>query len=165
MNNRDHIEKIHEKIAGIRSCMFITLDGIGTIKGRPMATQEIEFDGSIWFMTDKRSNKCGEITKNNAVGLQYVVGNGVGFTSLAGNAYFSEDKEKIEQFWNVFYKAWFNGPHDPNIILIEVRITRAEIWDNKAGKIGALADMAVGALTGKQNTLDEHEVIELRENL
>ena len=56
-------------------------------------------------------------------------------------------------------KAWFEGPEDPKIALIEVKVKRAEYWTNKAGKLGAFADMAVSAVTGKVNTLDENEVI------
>lgn len=161
MTQKEKLTKIGEKIKGMRSCMFVTIGPKGEFKARPMATQDVEFDGSVWFMTDKRSNKYKELVKDNRVGLEYAHSNGVAFVSVSGTAHFSEDKAKIKEFWNAFYKAWFEGPEDPNIALIEVKVSRAEYWDNKGGKVGAFVDITIGAVTGKQNTLDEHEVIEL----
>lgn len=162
MTDQEKLEIVAEKIKGLRSCMFVTITENGMVKARPMSTQDVEFDGSIWFMTDKRSNKCKEIKNNKSVGLEYANSNGVAFVSVSGTTSFSEDKAKIQEFWSPFYKAWFDGPEDPNITLIEVKVTRAEYWDNKGGKVGALADMAIGAVTGEQNKLDEHEVIEFK---
>jgi general stress protein 26 len=158
MERADSLKTVGEKMHGMRSCMFVTKSSDG-FKARPMATQDVEFDGSVWFMTDKRSNKCKELHEDPTVGLEYAHSNGVRFVSVSGEATFSEDREKIKEFWNDFYKAWFEGPDDPNITLIEVKVKRAEYWDNKGGKAGALADMAIGAVTGNTNTLDEHEVV------
>lgn len=158
MSTTEDIKKVGEKISDIRSCLFVTRDG-DAMKARPMGTQEVAFDGSVWFMTSKDSAKCAEIQKDAHVALMYAHGNGVTFASLSGMARLVVDKEKIRAFWNPFYKAWFEGPDDPAITLIEVKVSRAEYWDNKAGKVGGLADIAIGAVTGKQNTLDEHEVL------
>ncbi|MES2622951.1 MAG: pyridoxamine 5'-phosphate oxidase family protein [Patescibacteria group bacterium] len=159
MQTNEKYEKVGKLIKGIRTCMFVTITQEGEMISRPMATQDIEFNGSIWFMTSKESNKAKEIQHNNSVALTYADGNGITFVSLTGKAKFVEDKEKIKEYWNPFLKAWFEGPEDPNITLIEVMVSRAEYWDNKGGKIGALADMAIGAVTGKTNMLDEHEII------
>ncbi|MES2668591.1 MAG: pyridoxamine 5'-phosphate oxidase family protein [Patescibacteria group bacterium] len=158
MDTKESFEKIAKKMEGMRTCMFATRSSEG-LKARPMAMQDVEFEGSVWFMTDKRSNKCREIEADPAVGLEYAHGNGVRFVSITGTASFAYDKEKIHEFWNPFYKAWFENEDDPNITLIEVKVKRAEYWDNKGGKVGGLADMAIGAVTGEANTLDEHEVL------
>ena len=158
MEKNDTIKKIGELIKDIRTCMFVTQDNNRMFIARPMSTQDTVFDGSVWFMTDKRSNKCKQIEANPTVGLEYSDGNGVTFVSLSGKGEFVHDKAKIKDFWNEFFKAWFEGPEDPNIILIEVKIVRAEYWDNKGGKLGGLADIAIGAITGKTNTLDEHDI-------
>lgn len=161
MTAEEKLKKIGEKIHGIRSCMFVTTDAGGNLKARPMGTQDMEFDGSVWFMTDRRSAKYQELSANPAVGLTYAAGNGVTFVSLSGTARFSEDRARIKEYWNPFLKAWFEGPEDPNIMLIEVKVARAEYWDNKGGKLGALADMAIGAVTDTPNLLDENEKLEL----
>jgi len=158
MENREKLQNIGKKIKGIRTCLFVTHGLERGLKARPMGTQDIEFDGSVWFMTDKRSNKYKEIENNKSVALEYADGNGVTFVSLSGDAEFLVDQKKIEDFWNPFYKAWFESPQDQNIVLIKVTVTRAEYWDNKGGKLGGLADIAIGAVTGKTNSLDEHEV-------
>lgn len=159
--NNDSLKKIGDKIEGMRSCLFVTSDAEGNLKARPMSTQEVVFDGSVWFMTDRNSNKCKEIAANPSVGLEYAHSNGVRFVSLSGKASLVDDRAKIHEFWNPFYKAWADGPDDEKLVLIEVKVSRAEYWDNAGGKLGALADMAIGAVTGNTNTLDEHEVVTL----
>ena len=159
MDTKESFGVLHDKLDGMRTCLFVTHGPNDELKARPMGTQDIPFDGSVWFMTDKRSNKCKELEADPTVGLEYAHSNGVRFVSLSGKATFVEDKEKVKEFWNPFYKAWFESPEDPNITLIKVEVSRAEYWDNKGGKIGGLADIAIGAVTGETNTLDEHEVL------
>ena len=158
METTASFKEVGEKIKGLRTCMFVTHAPEG-LKARPMGNQDLDFDGSVWFMTDKRSNKYKEIEANPMVGLEYAHSNGVRFVSLTGTAEFVYDKQKIHDFWNPFYKAWFENEEDPNIILIKVNVSRAEYWDNKGGKVGGLADIAIGAVTGETNTLDEHGVL------
>ncbi len=153
------LKTIGEKIEGLRTCMFVTRDTDGNLKARPMSTQDTEFDGTLWFMTDKRSNKCREIEAEPTIGLEYAHSNGVRFVSISGTAELAYDKARIDEFWNPFYKAWFESSEDPNITLLKIKATRAEYWDNKGGKIGGLADIAIGAVTGESNTLDEHDVV------
>jgi general stress protein 26 len=162
MTREQSLSLIDEKIKGMRSCLFVTHGPENDFRARPMATQDITFDGSVWFMTDQRSDKYAELQQDNRVGLEYAHSNGVRFVSLYGHAEFVTDHSKIKEFWNPFYKAWFTDENDPNIGLLKVVIDRAEYWDNKGGKLGALADMAIGAITDHTNTLDEHEVIDLK---
>jgi general stress protein 26 len=160
MENKEKFEKVGGLIKDLRTCMFVTTMLNGGLRARPMGTQHTEFTGTVWFMTDKDSNKIKEIAKNKTVGLEYASGNGVTFVSISGEASVVDYKAKIKELWNPFLKAWFEGPEDPKIALIEVKVHRAEYWNNKGGKIGGLADIAITAVTGKANTLDENEVYE-----
>jgi general stress protein 26 len=49
----------------------------------------------------------------------------------------------------MFYNAWFEGPDDPTIRVIEVRPQSAEYWVTKGGKIVSLLSMVASAMTGK----------------
>jgi general stress protein 26 len=160
MENKEKLVKIGELIKDLRTCMFVTTMLDGGLRARPMATQDSEFAGKIWFMTDKDSDKIKEIAKNKTVSLEYASGNGVTFVSISGEAAVVDDKAKIKELWNPFLKAWFEGPEDPKVALVEVTVHRAEYWNNKGGKLGGLADIAITAVTGNANTLDENEVYE-----
>ena len=44
------IKKLGELIKDIRIAMLTTVDEDGSLRSRPMATQDAEFDGVLWFM-------------------------------------------------------------------------------------------------------------------
>jgi general stress protein 26 len=147
---------INEKLNGMRTAHFTTIMDDGSIHGRPMSTQERDFDGTVWFMTSKTNRVAKEIEKNSKVALLYGDPNGTKFVSLSGVATLHDDKAKIHELWNDFYKAWFDGENDPNITIIRVKVSYAEYWDYKGGKVGAYVDMAAAAVTGKDADGGEH---------
>lgn len=153
------IDLIREKTTGTRIATFITSDATLAPKARPMVTQEIDERGIVTFITDKHSKKINEIKNSPKVTLSYTPGNDITFVNLTGNATIVEDREKIKQLWSSFHEAWFDGPTDPRITLIEVEIERLEYWDYAGGKVGAYVDMALSALTGKKADGDENEKI------
>ncbi len=153
MTKEETLKTVGEKIKGMHTCMFVTMNGTEH-RGRPLATQDVDFDGSVWFMTQADSRKVSDIKANNHVALMYGDGS-IKFVSMDGTAELSQDKAKIKELWNPFYKAWFENEDDPNIMLIKVSVTSGEYWDHKGGKLGAYADMAVSAVTGK--TMEDHD--------
>ena len=157
-NTQENLTLIAEKIKGMRTAMFVTMNEKGQHVGRPMSTQDIEFDGTVFFITHKDSNKVTHIKNNPEVGLMY--GEGVKHVSLSGLAEVSQDKAKIKELWSEFYKAWFEGEDDPNIAVIKVKVSRAEYWDYPGGKVGAYVDMAKSAVTGHQADNGENCVFE-----
>ena len=46
-NDADAVAKVRELVKDERTCMFTTIGPDGAIVSRPMATQEVEFDGRI----------------------------------------------------------------------------------------------------------------------
>lgn len=157
MTREEAIKIVAEKTKGIRSAMLVTVDYNGILHGRPMATQDIELDGSVWFMTSKDSEKISHIQQNPHVGLMYGDGGGVKFVSLSGVAEIHTDKEKIREYWNDFYKAWFENENDPAIRLIKVVVKGGEFWDHAGGKLGAYADMLKTAVTGNKDAGDDKD--------
>ena len=54
--------KLGELIKDIRVAMLTTVDNEGRLHSRPMATQQTEFDGTLWFFTDSDSVKVHELS-------------------------------------------------------------------------------------------------------
>ena len=77
---------------------------------------------------------------------------------MSGTARVVEDAAKKQQLWSKMTQAWFpGGPTDPDLALVQVRITHANYWDVKESKIVQLWEMARAAMTGKPPTdLGEH---------
>lgn len=155
------VSLIRQKTKDIHTVMLGTQSAAGKLMVRPMGIQAISDEGVVTFMTTKDSNKIHEIQNSPEVNVAYTASNGVTFVSLVGTATVVEDRQEIEQLWSSFHEAWFEGPHDPRIILIKVMVERFEYWDYEGGKIGAYVDMATSAITGNTADGGTHAVYEL----
>ncbi len=132
-------ELLQEKIKGIRVAMLTTQELDGSLHSRPMLTPEHEFDGDLWFFTLAGAPKVYEVQQNQQVCLSYARTDETLFVSVSGSAQLVRDQKKIKELWKPAYKTWFpDGPEDPNLALLKVRVERAEYWDWPAGKGGLL---------------------------
>ena len=74
------------------------------------------------------------------------------YLSLTGTAEIVNDKAKVEELWEPFAKAWFEGgKDDPQLTLIRFNPEDGHYWDTKNGKLISLIKVAVAALTGNQD--------------
>ena len=161
MTKQESIELLKEKVKDVRMAMLTTMTKEGDHVARPMATQEMGPDGTIWFLTSAESGKVKDISINPKVGISYSDSSSELYVSISGIAKVSNDRELIKKFWNPFYKAWFESESDPSIRVIEVEPTSAEYWDTKGGKVVSLISMALSAVTGKDFEAGENKEIKL----
>lgn len=161
MQKQESVKLLKEKIKDVRMAMLTTMDENGNHNARPMSTQELGEQGTIWFLTSADSDKVKEITKNPNVGLSYADPGSELYVSVSGKAKITNDRALIKKFWNPFYKAWFESEEDPNIRVIEIEPSAAEYWDTKGGKMMSLISMAMSAVTGKDLETGENEKINL----
>ena len=154
LSRDEAIAKLKELAEDIRTCMFCT--GVKNLpfETRPMSTAEVDEQGNFWFMSGSDSNKNYEIGADNTVQLIYAKTADLHFLSVAGEATIIRDREKTEDLWNIFAKAWFQeGKDDPNLTLIRVKPTHAYYWDTMHGKAVSLLKIAASVVTGK--TMDD----------
>jgi general stress protein 26 len=116
------IKKIKELTEKSPSCFFCTSITTGKpFSTRPMAVQEVDDDGSLWFLSANDSYKNDEIEKDFAVQLLFQGSNYSDFLNLYGTATISEDKGKIKELWKPILKTWFTeGVDDPRISVIRL---------------------------------------------
>ncbi|MGO4549150.1 pyridoxamine 5'-phosphate oxidase family protein [Paenibacillus sp. 2TAB23] len=125
-DNREAIETVHELIKEIEIAMLTTVSEKGLVS-RPMKTQDVEFDGDLWFLTKKDTGKFHELLRNSQVNIAYA---GKSFVSIRGKAELVESTEKLKQFWSPAYEKFLETHvDDPNLILIKVEAETAEYWD------------------------------------
>lgn len=116
-------------LGGIPLTQLITRADDGSLRGRPMATQQVEYDGDLWFFTDDRSDKVREIGRHAAVHLSYSNMDGGVWVDVAGQAERVADPAKMKALWYDELAAYFpEGLDDPHLTLIKVTPTFAEIW-------------------------------------
>jgi general stress protein 26 len=125
--HHEDIEKVRSLIKGIETAMLTTVSPEGLVS-RPMKTQEVEFDGDLWFLTKKDTGKFHELLHNKQVNVAYA---GKSYVSIRGVAELVYDKEKLKQFWSPAYeKLLQTSIDDPNLVLIKVQAETAEYWDS-----------------------------------
>ncbi len=158
--NKDLV-KLAETIKEIRIAMFTTIESDGRMFSRPMATLRIEpksFDGKLWFFTDKNSDIVQSIVLDQNVNLAYAEPAKQEYISVCGIASQVEDRVKMKELWSAPMKAWFpEGIDDPNIALVCVEVTCAELWDAPPSKVVELVGMVKAAATGERYHGEKHQ--------
>ena len=153
------------KIAGLikdanRIAMLTTRAPDGTLTSRPMALQEVEFDGDLWFFAARDSRKVLHVTADPQVNVG--VGSADTWVSLTGTARVVQDDAKKRELWNSVVEAWFpNGPDAADVVLIQVEGESAEYWDTPGGRIATVLSFAKAKATGKPYSGGENEKVEL----
>lgn len=151
-------EKLKDKIKDIRIAMLTTIDKEGDMHSRPMATQEMDEEGILWFFTSDDSTKINELQRDNKVQLSYSSESSDTYVSVSGSAELVKDRQKIDELWSDAFKTWFpGGKNDPQIALLKIVPEKAEYWDRPGGKMMTLFEIIKGALTGQQDKSMEHE--------
>ncbi|HST44822.1 MAG TPA: pyridoxamine 5'-phosphate oxidase family protein [Luteimonas sp.] len=152
----DAVSRIREMSDDADSCFFCTtpLPDSETGGTRPMAIQEADGAGALWFLSASDSHKNAEIQADPAVRLYLQSSKHSGFLVLDGHASISRDPQRIDDLWNPILKTWFTGgKDDPRITVIKVAPRSGYYWDNKHGELVSATKMVIGAAIGK--TLDD----------
>lgn len=158
----DARQKLGELINGIRIAMLTTVDADGSLRSRPMGTQEAEFDGSLWFFTDASSHKVEEIRGDYHVNVSYADADRQTYVSVSGRATLVRDRQTAERYWSPVMKAWFpGGLDDPNLALLRVEVDSAEYWDAPSSTMAHLYSLTKSLLTGERAQPGENETLTL----
>jgi general stress protein 26 len=148
--NQEAVETIKKLIDKIETAMLTTISAEGLVS-RPMQTQDIEFDGDLWFLTSKETDKYQELLKNPSVNVAYV---DKSFVSIRGTAELVEDIERKKELWSPRYEAYLGTTYeDPKVVLIKVNTEAAEYWET--GNTTKSVKQVLKKVVGKD---DENEI-------
>lgn len=139
-NHAEDIQKLGELIKDIQIAMLVT-EINGCLRSRPMVTQNQAFDGELWFITAKSTPKMEEIEGHQQVNIAYADPGKAIYVSVSGCAEAVDNRQKIRDLWQPAHQVWFpQGPEDPNIVLLKIKVEAAEYWDsNKAMTLFGMA--------------------------
>lgn len=158
-----NIRKLAELIREVDIAMLTTVAPSGHLVSRPLGTQQVEFDGDLWFATECDSGKAAEIAANPYVNVGYAAPAKGVYVSVAGRASLVRDRAKIEQLWSPAMQLYFHGgKDDPNLCLIRVEADSAEYWDGHGKVLGKVLHLMLSAITDDPASLAENERIDLR---
>jgi general stress protein 26 len=157
----DDLQALHEHLEGIRFTMFTTRDG-ERLRSRPMTTIESKDGGeTLLFLGNHGSELLADIARDPHVNLAYSDEGDAKYVSVSGTATSRDDRATIKEIWNPILKAWWDGPEDPAIRVIEIRIQTAEYWAGPSSRLVRLVGVAAAAVTGDEYDDGEHGTIEL----
>lgn len=143
------VRKLRKLIKSRRIAMFTTVASDGRLRSRPMANLKGGFDGDLWFVTRSTAPKAEEIKDNQHVNVAYADPEAERYVSISGLASLVREPAKVQELWRRRLRTWFpDGKKDPDLVLIRVRIDRAEVWDSKTSTMVHLEGL--GAVLAKR---------------
>jgi general stress protein 26 len=126
----DGVAKVAELVKRARLAMLTTMTEDGRHVSRPMAVQETEFDGDLWFFVDEGSDKVAQVRNHPQVNVSFSNDKDSEWTSIAGTAEVVKDRAKAEELYTKYLEVWFpDGLDTPGLALLKVRAETAEYWD------------------------------------
>jgi general stress protein 26 len=149
----DDARKVAGLVDGIRIAMLTTHDGERLVS-RPMATQDVEFDGDVWFVTERSAAWVGQLQSDPQVNVAYAGSSS--WVSLSGTARVVDDPGRLREYWNTFTDAWLEGgPENPENVLVHVEAHSAEYWDSPGSKVTQVLNLVKARVTGERYEADQ----------
>ena len=143
MSNTDARQTVIELIDRANTAMLTTMTEDGQHVSRPMAVQEVEFDGDLWFFASEDSDKVRQIRQAPQVNVALANEKKSEWTSVSGTAEVVHDRAKAEELWSKPLETWFpDGVDTPGLVLIKVNGETAEYWNASSSKVKQLLGMA-----------------------
>ncbi|GAA1873322.1 pyridoxamine 5'-phosphate oxidase family protein [Pseudonocardia ailaonensis] len=156
----DAVAKIAELTRGISIAMLTTVDPAGHLTARPMAQQETEFDGDLWFFVEKDSRTAQNIAASPTTGVS--LSSASTWVSLSGTAELVDDRAKARDLWNSMVEAWMpGGVDDPDLTLVHFTAEAGEYWDTPGGLVASAISFAKAKVTGERYDGGDSDVVDL----
>ena len=158
MTDTTERERVVDLMRSSPIAMLTHVDASGALVSHPMATQDVDPDGALYFIAERDSQKVQELEQRPAVNVSY--SNRGSWVSVAGAARIVNDEAKLRELWDTFTSSWLEGgPENPNNVLIEVHPDTAEYWDAPGGsKVTQLVNLVKAKTTGSRIEADNSTV-------
>ena len=158
-SQQDGMKELRKIVKDANIAILTTVNAQGQLVSRPLAVQEAEFDGDLWFFTEDPSPKADDIRANPQVNVS--ISSDKGYLSIAGTAMLTKDRAKIDELWSASVKPWFDGKDDPSVALIKVDADTAEYWSMDTPRVVAAFKIAKGMVTGERPDPGKNDVVNL----
>lgn len=157
--DREAVEHVVELIKGQRTAMVTTRNEDGLLVSRPLACQESEFDGTVWFFCRAIGPLAAQVRADAVCNVAYTEEGR--WVSLAGRGEIVHDVAKNKEMWSPFAKAYFGLEHDdPDVALLKVTTETAHYWDSP-GKVVQVNGLVKALATGGTAPEGDHAVVDM----
>lgn len=156
----DDLKAIASIVKASDVAFVTTMAENGHHHSRPLAVQDADFTGDLWFFTQDPSDKVDDIRRNPQVNA--ALQSKKGFLSIAGRAEIVHDRARIEEYWSPAVEAWFpEGKDDPTVALLRVRAESAEYWYTDEPGVVSAFKVVKALVKSDQPDVGENRTVEL----
>ena len=145
------LAKLRELLAEFPIAFMVTVHA-GSVTARPIGVvgDHAAFDGTLWFLTDRRSRKAGLIGAGCVTSLLFQDDKRGAYLSLTGQAAIVDDSAIVRQLYTPVQRAWFpDGPEDPELIAVRYDVDGGDFWDGHNSTVRLAVAFAKSLLTGE----------------
>ena len=161
-NHDEAVKTLAKLIQDIKFAMLTTAEPDGSLRSRPMAIQQKDFDGVLWFFTKAESGKVDEVHEDHHVNVSFSSPEKSQYVSVSGLARLVRDKAKAQELWSPANKAWFpQGVDDPELALLRVDVSKAEYWDTPSSTVVHVVGFVKALATGTPYKPGDHAKVDL----
>lgn len=141
--NENPAEILRKLTNGQRVVMHVG-HGTGFLDARPLTVIEQEPTGTYRFLVDRSK----EWVHDGEALLAFTDDDDGRWVSATGHQRLVTDRSVAERLWNPLAKAWFEGPDDPNLGVLEVAVDEFAWWDSSSSKLVRAAKLVTSAVRG-----------------
>ena len=131
LTGEDALAKLRELLTDFPIAFMVTVSG-DNVTARPIGVvgDHAAFDGTLWFITDKRSRKIRAIESGATTTLLFQNDKEGNYLQLVGRAAVVEDRARLEELYTTLQRTWFpKGLDDPDITLVRFDAVEGNYWD------------------------------------
>lgn len=134
------VEDVRRRLSDERIAMVTSIDEQGTLSARPLTIQEIDADGDVWFLVDRRADWVEPLAGGP---VNAAIADDDTWVSFAGRATLINDHDRIEQLSDPMSRSYFSDDAVP--VALRVATDRIEWWaaPNKAVQLIELVKSTV----------------------
>lgn len=147
--NADTARALSDVLDGLHFAMVATADATGTWRARPLSLAGQQGD-VLSFLVSVEADwvEALEVTGSPTTVTFSDPGKNT-YVAVQGSARTVDDRARIADMWNIGAGAYFEGPEDPQVRILDVDVAYGEYWDGPHGRVGSLLQLAAKAL-GKE---------------
>lgn len=146
----DARNKLRQLLAEFPIAFMVTVHG-SDVTGRPIGVvgDHAAFDGTLWFITDRRSRKVRDIEQGCTTALLFQDDKRGAYLQLHGRAAVVEDRDRLEELYTPVQRTWFpDGPDDPHMTLVRFDAEGGDYWDGHQSMVRLAVAYAKSVVTG-----------------
>jgi general stress protein 26 len=156
MPGQDDIDRVWDIVDKVGVGMLTTRFS-GGLRSRPIEPRLDREAGLIRIVTDVRGFKDDEIERSPDVGLVVISADDKAYLSISARAVVTRDPAMAKKIWHKTDDLWWpDGPDDPNVRVLVLTPSLAELWDGPSSSMVAAYEIAKAKLTGEKPNLGEN---------